>query len=818
MYKELGDTEDLEQLDNLLDGQTHRIRSLLQGNNSRNNDIGIKSTETLSMRRPERSSGRGGGVIGTRGRGSMSSIGNRTTQGAVSKLGNQIIETSRKGNRGLDPALDPDGDQKGGGFKSKYKPGGKKQPPAFLRTRRVAPMPAGDYSRLLSSPDDFLAVARSMVRKPPPDNTKASDIASPKEQKPVQDTKAQGAVVTAKNLAPSSTRRHGNTAPSAVDVKTVPAKEVAVPTTAPVAGRPPALRVLTSTPERPKTEGRSKGTSLPSSGQVTSSSKTGNGQAEGKSSLLKGLTANLPQPILSRQEGISRGHEKDKTKREKVELLVDFDSSPDNAITKNSMANMDQSFLRSPVFDDLEGIDFSIQNTTDTTLSLKPPSSRFPFSCGKKLDFKQDADEKKDSDVAAVSNADDDEHLSKYRRGLSMIDNLMEIKALPDEYLYKLEECRKALESRLTLADQPFTAQPVPSKPEQPARAGNPREALRAGPSINKPGTDDERAKDLEKDKSPIQEPTDQSGSIMQSPPLSENRLRYAVTAPEFIPRKPSFTKYRSPTHSISSDSSASSDLPSLRKVLQPNSPSPGDKAKVLSPLLDPSTSPSLSKVKVIAPLPGQPTSSSPGDKVKVIGPAPSPPHHIFGDHLFPRRRTAQDSQTEASPSRPASSSDKPKFQISIPPQRSVLSEAQPSFFEGLGISMSTNIIESQKGKARLFSPDPETKPLTPTGVPLPESSKEESNITPTKTQSRAPSLTLHSSGPKVIGPGTSHASQESVHAPHNSQQSIPAPKLCQPSVLTPNPTERRSTMNRSVSGGLQGPTWASDENNKPSR
>lgn len=517
---------------------------------------------------------------------------------------------------------------------------------------------SGDYSRLLSSPDDFLAVARSMVRKPPPDNTKASDVASPKEQKPVQDTKVQGAVVTAKNPAPGSTQRHGNTAPSVVDLKSAPAKEVAVPTTAPVAGRPPALCFLISTPERPKTESRSKGTGLPSSGQVTSSSKTGNGQAEGKGSLLKGLTANLPQPILSRKEGISRGHEKEKTKREKVELLVDFDSSPDDAITKNSRANMDQSFLRSPVFDDLEGIDFSIQNTTDTTLSLKPPSSRFPFSCGKKLDFKQDAEEKEYSDATAVSNTNDDEHLSKYRRGLSMIDNLMEIKALPDEYLHKLEECRKALESRLTMADQPFTAQPVPSKPEEPARAGNSQEALQADPSINKPGPDDERANDLEKDKSPIQEPTDQSGSIMQNPPLSENRLRYAVTAPEFIPRKPSFTKYRSPTRSISSDSSASSDLPSLTKVLQPNSPSPGDKVMVLSPLLDPSTSPSPSKVKVIGPAPSLPTSPSLIGKSRVIGPLPSPPHHIFGDHLLPGRLTAQDSQTEASPPRPASSSD----------------------------------------------------------------------------------------------------------------------------------------------------------------
>lgn len=75
VYKTIGDTEDLEHLDTLLDGQTHRLSlnaTIREGGGQTHARTG-KGDErhfgAASSIRASRSLGRGGGVIGTRGRG-----------------------------------------------------------------------------------------------------------------------------------------------------------------------------------------------------------------------------------------------------------------------------------------------------------------------------------------------------------------------------------------------------------------------------------------------------------------------------------------------------------------------------------------------------------------------------------------------------------------------------------------------------------------------------------------------------------------------------------------------------------------------------
>lgn len=81
MYKEIGDTQDLEHLDNLLDGQSHRARlsamifasggqTYSKSASKKDNFLKVAETDYGSKHhgRGSHSAGRGGGVIGTRGR------------------------------------------------------------------------------------------------------------------------------------------------------------------------------------------------------------------------------------------------------------------------------------------------------------------------------------------------------------------------------------------------------------------------------------------------------------------------------------------------------------------------------------------------------------------------------------------------------------------------------------------------------------------------------------------------------------------------------------------------------------------------------
>lgn len=81
MHKDLGDTQDLENLDNLLDGQSHRAQltalirksggqSYTKALNKKDNFLKVAESDHRGGPPPGRhsSGGRGGGVIGTRGR------------------------------------------------------------------------------------------------------------------------------------------------------------------------------------------------------------------------------------------------------------------------------------------------------------------------------------------------------------------------------------------------------------------------------------------------------------------------------------------------------------------------------------------------------------------------------------------------------------------------------------------------------------------------------------------------------------------------------------------------------------------------------
>ncbi|GIK03674.1 hypothetical protein Aspvir_007748 [Aspergillus viridinutans] len=192
-HKDLGDPADQEPLDHLLNGQSHRLglRAVIEGSggqsytkSAKKNDNSRQFAErALSGRyastRGSKTTGRGGGVIGTRGRETKQTSPNAQTrvthQGAVAKLGNHVVQSPHARKHLQDPALDfnnepPKKSRDVSGSKSQtVVKGGVKRDLVLLKTRR--PVGNTDWSRVLSPPEDFLSIARDSLV-----NAKASNV------------------------------------------------------------------------------------------------------------------------------------------------------------------------------------------------------------------------------------------------------------------------------------------------------------------------------------------------------------------------------------------------------------------------------------------------------------------------------------------------------------------------------------------------------------------------------------------------------------------------------------------------------------------
>ncbi|PYI29328.1 hypothetical protein BP00DRAFT_458750 [Aspergillus indologenus CBS 114.80] len=127
IHKTIGDTGDLENLDSLLDGQSHRL-GLAALLHSRPHDF--------APIRGGMSRGRGGGVAGTRGRQRKPSVSKVLGQGGVSKSGNHASKIDQKQTRARKPIPKP-----------------------LTKVRR----PMVDYSTKISAPEEFMAAVQGLV-------------------------------------------------------------------------------------------------------------------------------------------------------------------------------------------------------------------------------------------------------------------------------------------------------------------------------------------------------------------------------------------------------------------------------------------------------------------------------------------------------------------------------------------------------------------------------------------------------------------------------------------------------------------------------
>lgn len=447
----------------------------------------------------------------------------------------------------------------------------------------------GDYARILSPPECFLAIARSNFAPAKPSN----DASSAAPQSPNIPSSLQ-----AKAKQPQ-------TEPQKIDKKTPVSHEKAVKSNKPVAASRPQRGVEPiSTPKTSSYDLKVPKSNM--SAAPTSPTKPFTGNEQDKDSKLVNLkhpkspaerverdavadsratdnVSNVRQPAPS-DELSSRP--KAESKEPQNDVLLDFGTTPPEP------SSMHEKHLKSPAFEDLRGIDF--EHSPDTTslrvtTNERPTSEKAPNELRKSEFYKG---------TVSSSNGTSDRD---YEREIFLLSVFLESTTLGDEFCGPLKKIKAEIEEMFRESQK------------TPASGAQPNINSESSATAAQPKTTPEILTPLERTptnhaKKPSVSPLDESASAQ--------RLRQAVNAAPFYPRSSSFGGYRSPINSISSDSTSPPSTPV---------PSQPTQSKAI-PIRKPS-----------------PASAEPEH----------PTDHIFGDHLLPGRssRVASTLQSPSSAS-----------------------------------------------------------------------------------------------------------------------------------------------------------------------
>lgn len=276
------------------------------------------------------------------------------------------------------------------------------------------------------------------------------------------------------------------------------------------------------------------------------------------------------------------------------DILLDFGTTPPEP------SSMHEKHLKSPAFEDLRGIDF--EHPPDTTSLRVTTNER---STSEKISKELRKSEFYKGTVSSSNGTIDRD----YEREIFLLSVFLESTTLGDEFCGPLKKIKAEIEEMFRESQKtPASGTQQNIDSESSITAAQPKTT----PEIRTP-LEDTPTKHAKK---PSVSPLDEIASAQ--------RLRQAVNAAPFYPRSSSFSGYRSPINSISSDSTS-----------------------------PPST-----------PVPSQPTQSK-AIPIRKLSPVPAEPEnpteHIFGDHLLPGRRPRVASSLQ-SPSPASRTSTNGKF------------------------------------------------------------------------------------------------------------------------------------------------------------
>ncbi|KAL2852816.1 hypothetical protein BJY01DRAFT_244395 [Aspergillus pseudoustus] len=582
MYKKIGDTRDLEGLEPLLNGQSHRLQL---------NDMirKMKDPKHVPFGRNIDSSMRGAQHIPGSGSRSVGTVPKQHAGRAVSKA-TQPVPKSSQSRRSFNPPFARNDGVWRKSFKEQ-KPAGKTTSSAPnilpLKTRR----PIFNGPRAISSPEDFLAAARSMAATKETVNSKTKKP-TPRVQWPPVAAKPPSVCQSLhqKTTCGDEGRRPLSNKPqpagiSSSSLSSDPSEEKITPHALAdeIEGIHPDISSGSPNPE-------------PSEEHLRASSVDVTGQVDGKPSSTEPQTFVVAEQNAPLITPVPESHG----------LLLDLTcATPSNFGLEPGL---------SPALEELKGLEF--------TQSTEPPVSNIYglLSANRKLNFGEIANTEvepfeADNPETCLSLIDE-ELAAEYRREIDIICKILEQTSLTDTFCSKLTECKVELELRLRLRRAPK------SDVEHSRQFSTPKAPVPKGAGISDAATLPEATKPNGEPSSP---PTDTT--------RSQSRLN--ATAPQFTPQ--AFTQYRSISNDTSTDSLGSFQPTPSKALRQPKTESVANDEREIAVSQDNHHLP-------------QPCPWSTWTDSTVIASGIPESGHIFGDHLLPggrRRKPLEIKRTE---------------------------------------------------------------------------------------------------------------------------------------------------------------------------
>ncbi|PWY63420.1 hypothetical protein BO83DRAFT_456778 [Aspergillus eucalypticola CBS 122712] len=651
VHKTIGDTEDLENLDSLLDGQSHRLQlsAMIRGSGGQNYIGDQRRSGSAPAIRSLHSVGRGGGVIGTRGRGTRQSSlppSNFAPRGHAAQSqkrshrdaaldDNDFYRTAREGNAS----------RKVEAMRGQNRRSSVRRPTSSMsRPRR--PVSQVDYSSMLSQPQSFLAAARSLVsaRTTPAAPTPASQTsrdagrseASQKPSEPMDTTDRSTIQETQPHSKPQQAEPSKPLPRSVVQLPAIPPRSTALQQESATKTDEP-LPVLPS-PAVLDTASQDQG-SASMSLESTEDEKSNSGMPESQAGTRDQVTTDPSTEAAPAPDAIDTTPKVATDVKEAI--LLDFSSTPpEQSIHGQSPATTE---VLTPSLEDLKGLDFR--------QDLHP---RFPTR--RKVDFDMSLDKRETStnerDIMPTKQHDNSEASEDLHRQINMLCELLQSTSLSGEHRESLKQCKTALEGKLQGAydstdktiqtqEDPFLGKPAFETLEAAAGPDEQPQSTISGLGIQNISMDSSTPKKAETISESDKQSTPSIGGQIMPTSVENARLAMAspspstrlnVTAPPFVPKTP----YRAQSNSFSSESNA---------TCVPETPCPHRRVSM-------------------------------------------PEGHIFGDHLLPgRRRETISSRAEPLAAKQPLANEVPELRLkfSIPPKVSHKLTIKTPVREGFG-------------------------------------------------------------------------------------------------------------------------------------
>ncbi|KAL4956578.1 hypothetical protein BDW69DRAFT_79547 [Aspergillus filifer] len=501
-HRVIGDTGDQEELDPLLNGQSHRLKlNESQGGRTHSSGPtgrGNASSTNVSQRIPAFHSG----LMHTSN--GVSSAGPSTRRPS-----HRAISTGSQAPRGLDPALNRDN------FSDRprrCRPAGNLGSSAHrfpsLKNRR----PLGNFSQVISSPEEFLAAARGMV------STRQSPKEAPSEPKSQETPMEQSTATASNSVSPKS--------PSVV---------------------PPPENLVTpnqQTPTTPLDKRKTLGDAVPEEPHKNIPS-TGE------------LSEDQRKPDKNPQSSAANGeHTVPVTRPPKaVGILLDFNcATPDNLVAEPG---------QSPALEELKGLEFMQFSQSQSSLSSAASNANRRLDFGGLLPTKRNPFEQEVAETATEYS--DEELAAEYKREIRTICQLLEPPSLSEMFVLRITGLKKELESSLRL----LAKESNPQVPGSPNPGSHERQSVSRSVASPSRLTFDAKGPVTVFPATAHETPKHSRHSSL-STPSSQSRLRGA--APQFQPG--TLTNFRTVSSATSTGSSTS--FHSTVTNAQSDTPTPG--------------------------------------------------------------------------------------------------------------------------------------------------------------------------------------------------------------------------------------------------